>query len=332
MASSIYYSGVTVDYTAKTIKLNLEDPGDSVSLYDLWRDAFDSFDKVNVCLSGGIDSQFVCSVLSTLKKDVTVYIFSFVWDDCVFNSPDVMHAVRCCERFRYKYKQVEIDYKQLLESGKFLECCTKYRVSSPQLALQLTMLEYIDNDYPIFLGGDIPMINYNFDTKQTSIVSVVELPDVNQPFLNYSTINNRIVIKDILRCNPEIHFLAYKSFLKTSMTHKLVCTDQTSTGGAQPFRKLYYTDIGCNMIPPLLKNTGFEILKMHLAKQTGVYNEYDLRYRYPLIEILKRESWYHKQFKLKSNNQHLLKIDDEFRTFCQNEQNLKTIELYNFIL
>jgi len=328
-----YYKGFNIDFDSNMIAVNLIDPGENVSIYDIWADAFSEFNEVNVCLSGGIDSQFVCSVLKQLNKDLTVYIFSFIWDDCVFNSPDVVHAIRFCERFGYQYNQIEIDYKKLLESGEFLKTCMNYKANSPQIALQLKMLDYIDNKNPTFLGGDVPMMDYNFKTKQANTIGVAYLPVITQPFLNYALANERIIIKDILRVTPESHFLAYKHFLDITVKHKLVCSsEQAGAGQTQPVRTLFYTGLVSNIIPPLLKNTGFEILKTHLAKQTGIYNEYDIQYRFPLEEILKREDWYYdKQFKLLFNTE-LEHIKNSFENFCQNETKLKAVELYNFIL
>lgn len=328
-----YYKGFDIDFDSKILQLNLTDPGSNTTLYDIWADSFSDFKGVNVCLSGGIDSQFVCSVLSKLNKDITAYIFSFVWDDSVFNSPDVIHAIRCCERFGYKYKQIEIDYKQLVESNELLDICVKYRANSPQIALQLKMLDHIDNDNPIFLGGDVPMLDYNFNLNKAKLIGLAYLPPITQPFLNYGLENKKIVIKDILRLTPESHFLSYRHFLNISIKHKLVCSStQSGAGQTQPIRKIFYEELDTKLLVPLLKNTGFEILKMHLAKRTGIYNEYDIKYRYPLEELLKRHSWYYnKEFKLKLN-EHLLDIQKQFEDFCINDPTIKCANVYNFIL
>ena len=156
-------------------------------------------------------------------------------------------------------------------------------------------------------------------------------------FLNYAKQNNRIIIKELFRMCPKTHAISYKEFLNTTKKHKLVCSSTfTGTGSAQPLRELFYRDLGGELIPPLLKNTGFEILKMHLAKKSGIYNQYDLKYRFPLLHILTNENWYRvwqttKNFKGISND-YLDEIKGEFEEFCRTTPDIKPIELYNFNL
>ena len=74
---------------------------------------------------------------------------------------------------------------------------------------------------------------------------------------------------------------------------------------------------------------------MHLAKQTGVYNQYDVTYRLPLEQLLMNEEWYVAQhikpFRIivpKWLNEVRQELDDFYRT----TPDIKPIELYNFIL
>jgi hypothetical protein len=277
MDSSQFYNGFSVNYDAKTIESLISADTTYDALLPIWAEKFKNFTAVNMCLSGGIDSQFVLSMLSKLKKDITVYIFSFVWDDCVFNAPDVLHAIRYCDRYNYRYKNVEINYKEMLSGSEFLNYCRKYKAVSPQISLQLKMLDYIENNNPTFLGGDIPMLAYDFDTQNASIQGINYQPFITYAFLNYAEQNNRIIIKEMFRMDPECHAIAYKEFLNTVKKHKIIFPSSGSgSGQTQPFRLLFYRDLGAEILPPLLKNTGFETLKMHLAKQTGVYNQYDV--------------------------------------------------------
>ena len=329
-----FYNGFNIDYTGKTIEvLTLETV--EHSLLEIWERAFASFSKVNMCLSGGIDSQFVLSMLSKLNKDITVYIFSFVWEDCVFNASDVLHAIRYCNRYGHSYKNVEIDCKPFFDGISYVEYCKKYKTLSPQIALQLKMLDCIDSNDPIFLGGDVPFLEFDFSTSRANFIGVSYQPFLTQSFLNYAVTNNKVVVKDLLRINPEAHTVSYNEFVKTTKKHKLICPAQGNVQ-TQPLRLLYYRDIGADIIAPLLKNTGFENLKMHLAKKTGIYNQFDVKYRHPLTQFLSSESWFNQspmssKFNLKASN-HLSKIRDDFEEFCKTESDIKPIELYNFDL
>jgi hypothetical protein len=136
--------------------------------------------------------------------------------------------------------------------------------------------------------------------------------------------------------DPECHAIAYKEFLNTIKKHKIVLSSSgTGAGQTQPLRLLFYQDLGAEILPPLLKNTGFEILKMHLAKQTGVYNQYDVTYRFPLEQLLKNEEWYVGQYKKQFRTivpKCLTEIKQAFEDFCKTTSDIKPVELYNFIL
>jgi len=336
MDSSAFYKGFEVNYDEKTLEIFAYPPANNETLMDVWAKAFESFEEVNLCLSSGIDSQFTLSVLRQLEKRINVYIFSFVWDDNVFNSADVLHAIRLCNKLGYSYTNIEIDYKHFLYTGQHLKICKEYKATSPQIALQLKMIDLIeDKSIPVFLGGDIPFLTFNFDDRTSTISGLSYQQFITNSFLNYGLKNQRIVIKDLFRVSAETNYLGFKQSLDTVKKHKIVVPSRSSgTGVTQPFRKLFYTDIvGDTLLPPLLKNTGFEMLKVHLAKESGIYNQYDLLFRYPLVNTLKNESWYnHDMYLLNFSTLHIDTIKQEFELFCKETPDLRYIEIYNFDL
>lgn len=330
-----FYSGFNVSYEEKNLELFVEQPNETVKMLDLWDKAFSGFSSVNVCLSGGVDSQFTLSILNQLSKKIHVYIFSLLWDDNIINSSDVLHAIRYCNRYNHTYTNIEIDYKNFLHTGQHLKICRQYKCLSPQVAAHLKMLDYIeDTQVPVFLGGDIPFFQYDFEKKEASMLGVSSSPFHTNVFLNYSLNNNRVVVKDLFRLNPETHYMAFKQILETTKKHKIVLPAKSvMLGSTQPFRILFYSDIGADLIPPLLKNTGFESLKKHLAQQSGIYNQYDLMYRRPLENTLKHESWFNSgDFKIKVKKPYLSDLKSEFELFCQSTPDLKRFENYDFIL
>lgn len=331
-----FYKGFRVNYDEKTLEIFITNPGDTVSLMAEWAKSFADFETVNVCLSGGIDSQFVLSVLRALNKNINIYIFSFTWDDCVINSPDVTHAKRYCEKFGLKYTDLDIDFKNFLHTGNHLNVCKKYKATSPQIALQLKMLDYIpDTHIPTFLGGDVPMFEFNRDTKRSSVAGYVYQPFLTNAFNNYGTINNRIVIKDLFRINPITNYLGFKQMVDTTIKHKIaVPYNIKGSGTTQQIRKLFYIDLGTDIVSPLLKNTGFELLKQHLAIESGIYNQFDLLYRAPLENTLRQESWFNftKGYAVKTKTSVLQELLTQHETFCQNTDDIEFCEGYNFIL
>ena len=59
LAPEHLYRGFIADIEKHQVLLSVSPPKENVNLYDLWAKEFSNFNKVNVCLSGGIDSQFV---------------------------------------------------------------------------------------------------------------------------------------------------------------------------------------------------------------------------------------------------------------------------------
>lgn len=333
--SSQFYKGFKVDYTERTLDILLEEPPENVTLIDVWGESFATFDKVNVCLSGGIDSQFALSTVKRLGKEAHVYIFQFLWEDTVFNSPDVLHAIRYCERFEHKYTVIDIDYKNFLHTSQHLKICKLYKARSPQIAIQLKMIDLIpDTHTPVILGGDVPLLEYDKNKETSNVMGLSYQPYMTNAFLNYGQANNRIVIKDLFRVSPVTHYLGLKQLVETTKKHKLILTNEhIGTVSTQPLRKLIYSDIGAELIPPLLKQTGFEMLKMHLAKLSGVYNQYDVLFRYPLENTLTQESWFHfDNFKVRIKPSSIKQIKNEYENFCKETDDLSVVENYNFIL
>jgi hypothetical protein len=331
-----FYKGYSVNYDERIIEVSAEKTDSTETLMSLWAAEFSKFETVNVCFSGGIDSQFVLSILRRLGKNTNVYIFSFLWENSVFNSPDVLHAIRYCEKFGYKYTNVEIDFQEFVNTNKHLDYCLAYKTNSPQIALHLRMLDFIDNPYPIFFGTEVPMFEHNLDTMNVNVsrAGLIHHLFTTNSFLNYSTINNKLVIKDMFALNPKTHYLGFKQFTDTAMSYKVIFPESdASAGRSQPLRKLFYSDLGAELLPPLLKNTGFEILKMHLAKQTGVYNQFDVDYRYPLNNTLSSKKWYFKnKYRIKFQSTAIEELRIFYEKVSREDPEMVPLEIYNFIL
>lgn len=331
-----FYKGFRVNYDEKTLEILTAPSDEQHSLIDEWATQFKQFDKVHVCLSGGIDSQFVLSILHNLKKDIHVFVFSFLWENCVINSSDVVHATRLCNQFGFEYTSIDIDFKQFLHTGESLKVCKKYKAHSPQVALQLKMLDYIPNkEIPVFLGGDLPMFTYNGKTEKAEISGFNNVVFTTNAFCNYGIINDRIVIKDLFRINPVTTYLGFKEVVNVAKKTKLVVpADITGSGTSQQIRKHVYTNLGATLISPLLKNTGFEMLKQHLAIESGVYNQFDLLYRAPLENTINQESWMDvtKGYSFLIKKSAISELLNEYERFCRETPDIKFCKAYNFIL
>ena len=61
----------------------------------------------------------------------------------------------------------------------------------------------------------------------------------------------------------------------------------------EPYKQNYYKSFEeFDFVFPLAKRTGFESLKFYLASITGNFDEFDEKYRVPLLNIAKETAWY----------------------------------------
>ena len=91
-------------------------------------------------------------------------------------------------------------------------------------------------------------------------------------------------------------YLATKQNLSVIKDKKIIL-DQSYTNNKLNFERYkteYYKTFNFEYLLPLKKRTGFENVKTHLASKTGVYNQFDLDYRFPLLDISAKEKWHGK--------------------------------------
>ena len=102
------------------------------------------------------------------------------------------------------------------------------------------------------------------------------------------------------------------------------------------YKTEFYKSFGVDIKMPILKNTGFEDLKKHMALYSGIYNEFDLKFRYPLEDILSENRWYNHFFKFFTLDQRLdhncdfVELAASYKNIIETSSNLKDLSLYNF--
>jgi hypothetical protein len=91
--------------------------------------------------------------------------------------------------------------------------------------------------------------------------------------------------KDIFLISPESLYLAYKQNIKVIKKNNIILDLNTekSKRGIGKYKAAFYESFGYPLIVPFCKQTGFESLKQHLATESGNYDEFDRRYRHPLL-------------------------------------------------
>lgn len=106
---------------------------------------------INICCSGGLDSDVILRLLSKHKK-VNCFIGRWMNNGVCYNDYDIKFAIESCESLGVPYTFIDLDFEKFFESGEFINYGTVYKSTSPQLCLHLKLFDEIGEDLTI--GGN----------------------------------------------------------------------------------------------------------------------------------------------------------------------------------
>ena len=289
------------------------------NLYHLLQKKFAGLKNASVCLSGGGDSQFILLMLLELGIDVSAYTYRLKWGIETVNASDVEIARELCNKYNIDQHFVDIDAKDLLENNLH-EYSKKYNCYSPQIICHLKFLEEIKSAKNIILGDDAPYFVYNKSAEAVDLsLSIHSYGYIIESYKNFEEIHDVKLIKSHFFDNPEVFYLACKHNIDVVSKYKthVQSSNKTSTSISR-YKYLYYNLLleHLEINEPLSKYTGFETLKDYFASKTGDVDEFDKRFRFPILQ----QSEMFKNFKLKgqvlcyTNNSANKKLWKELRT------------------
>lgn len=122
--------------------------------------------KLHVLYSGGMDSEYVCEVLSYLKMDFTTVIINLG-----YNHHDIKTAFEFCDRKNIRPVVIDIDYDKFVESGEIVDIATNMKCCS--FRIPATMKAIMSVDGFTLLGNDPPYLRNNKGTWQLEEEEVV---------------------------------------------------------------------------------------------------------------------------------------------------------------
>lgn len=295
-----------VNYTTGEARLTLQPT--ETALCDLLKQNFSGKGHITVALSGGLDSQFSANVAKHYADSMSVVTFRHLWDGSVINGQDVATAQNFCEKAGIDFVVEDFDVKHLL-SAELMEYCNHYRSISPHITTQLAAIKRSQHiEGTLLLGGEAPIVGVDPDgnVRTTTIPGVTNDNPNTVPthfvFTHYAPfeflhIHNGIeVIRDPFWISPDTLYAAYMHNIHTMQTHKsafYLSTNDMVKSSTTQYKINFYTSINKEFVfvPPLFKQTGFEPLNMYLASQTGNYDEFDLRYRQPILKNIFSTDW-----------------------------------------
>ena len=294
---------VQIDYATGVTDLTCARPVNQ-NIHDHWKDQFVQYPEVIIALSGGLDSQFSALVAKQSGALVTAVTFEFIWQDNVVNSYDVLTARDFCNKNDIPFSTMRIDIDYFLDK-LLIDYCKQYRFNSPQVGVQVYAMQQLMGDnpgVPIVMGGDWPLIQvskgivYNPVAKQhTDLILSNQhayMPNKYKhtlgPFLFLAEEQRTAIIRDPFLMSPEILYLSLQQHASVIQEHQIAAFNEPESikSSCWLYKQAYYQSYGFDFLLPLAKRTGFELIKGHLASLSGVYDDFDIRYRYPLEKVI----------------------------------------------
>lgn len=264
-----------------------------------------NIDKVNISLSGGIDSQFSLLLAKQLQKDITAYTYRSLWKGTIINAEDVYLAQHVADKNNVHLKIIDIDLFEFFSNNKHYAYGDNYANVSPQLAVHLYWLDILHSKYNIkniLMGGDPPLIKYSSGATNSNKYRMndVFIHDILTPYYVFCKNKGIECFRDIYYHNPEIVYAGFKNNLDVVKNKNIYIENDIRTvksvsgekyNSLSPFltdgyifKYEWYNNILEGLIPQKSGTTGFENLKKILASESGVYNRFDILYRFPMID------------------------------------------------
>ena len=289
--------GMKLDFSAdhyvkilskKTDKTLLECMGDILS---------DKTD-IHLCLSGGLDSQFSLLCCLELGKSVTAYTYRSFWEDTILNTDDVYIAEQLAKKHNFTHHVIDIDLKEFYDTRMHFKYGTKFLNRSPQLSVHFYFIELLKKKFNIdhiMLGGDPPLLRFNpaidIKTKNIKISGERFYQDIMAPYYIFCESIGVECIRDVYFHSPEAVYKSFENNLDVIKNKNIYCKTISYSGvernkmNVYQYKLEYYKNIIPNLIPQKSETTGFETLKKILAEESGIYNQYDILYKGPLIAL-----------------------------------------------
>lgn len=111
-------------------------------------------DKIQICLSGGIDSHSVLYAATLAGVPFETNTFFYEHKNILFNEQEVARAEEITKQHSVINNKIVIDPVRYYESGEYTKWMKKVNCSSPQLSLHLECMENIQG-VPI-ISGQVP--------------------------------------------------------------------------------------------------------------------------------------------------------------------------------
>ena len=198
--------------------------------------------------SGGIDSEYVLEIFLSLGMKIIPVIVRYEND---VNLHDIKYAYEYCESRKLKPIIVDINFEQLVKSGRYLELAESVNCVAWQFpSLMEATLKF---DGTILLGSEEPHFSKN---KQTQLWYFNEMERITGLWHRWFKKHNISGTPCMLSYTPETIF----GFMNDPLVIDLVNNAILGKEGTNSSKNKIYNRV-FNSIMPRIKYTGFEQIK-----------------------------------------------------------------------
>lgn len=236
----------------------------------LIREQIPSPTPIQLCLSGGVDSEAMAYAFLQEKVPFEPVVFRFKYG---FNDHDIGDAFKYLRRWGQHPRVLEVDAVAYFESSQFWEDAQTYHCISPQLCLHIHFLKMLSG-CPV-LSWNCP----NLEIQQGREAGLGLPQEKYWAFRNYFDQSDRAGVPFFFLYTPELA----ASFLRLPLTRNLR-KDPASRNFGYAEKCESYRQGGFPVVDRAAKLTGFEMLRSHYDQLTGRKDSFNELFRRPLEE------------------------------------------------
>lgn len=111
---------------------------------------------LQLCYSGGLDSEFVLFTLLDMGIDVEVVIMR-----TQYNHPETKYAFKFCDAKNITPKIIDLDLDKFIDSGEMIKIAETIKVSNYMIPANMWLISQLDGF--VITGNDPPHLKYNKD-------------------------------------------------------------------------------------------------------------------------------------------------------------------------
>ena len=220
---------------------------------------------IQLCYSGGLDSEYVLSVFTELGMNIQPVIMR-----TQYNHPETQYAFKYCEAKNIKPVIIDLDYDNFIQSGKFLEIATETQCSAYQYIANMWLTSQLDGT--VITGDSDPHLFLDDDKW---FVDEIE-PTYRQ--LDYFKNHNIPGTPFFLSYTAE----QYLSFLTDPTMQKLANNEIPGKTGSYSSKVHVYNNQSKFILEQRTKLTGYELVEV-----SPIFNHPDIK----LVNSWKETTW-----------------------------------------